>query len=128
MFAFSDTFWRQLKGMAMNTPVACVVVTLFFVCHEVKYLIPTFAKWIMIFLRCINDGIIIWKVDLNNPSSVQVFGMFKKEINRCTALIFTMSDLLSTVNFLDLTIAITEFHNIIFAPYSKPFHLCEYPP
>lgn len=29
-FAFGNTFWCQLKGIAMGIPVACVVDTLFF--------------------------------------------------------------------------------------------------
>ena len=111
----------------MGTPVVCVVVTLFFACHEVKHLTPAFAKQMMIFLWHIDDGIMIQKVTLNDPASMQAFEIFKKDINRNAALTFTALDHLSTVNFLDLTITVTKFYDIIFAPYSKSFYLYQCP-
>jgi len=128
VFAYGDTFWRQLKGMAIGAPVACVVATLFFAYHEIKHMIPTFSKWLMIFMRYIDDGIMIWKIDINDNTSKEAFEMFKQEINKYASLTWTVSNLLSEVNFLDLTITITKNHDIIFAPYAKPFHLYQYPP
>ena len=48
-FAFKDAFWCQLKGVTIGTTAACAVAILFFACNKVKHLIPTFAKWLIIF-------------------------------------------------------------------------------
>lgn len=41
----------------MGAPVAYVIATLFFACNEIKHLLPKFAKWMMLFLRYIDDGL-----------------------------------------------------------------------
>ena len=48
-FSFGDSFWHQLRGMSMDTPIACVVTTLFFAYDEIKITLHKFAKWIIFF-------------------------------------------------------------------------------
>ena len=48
-FSFGDSFWHQLRGMSMDTPIACVLATLFFAYDEIKITLPKFDKWIMFF-------------------------------------------------------------------------------
>jgi len=44
VFAFGDTYWKQVLGIAMGTPLTMVVATLFFAIKEIKYLLPCFSK------------------------------------------------------------------------------------
>ena len=115
-FAFGDAFWQQLQGMAMGTPVACVVATLFFAYHEIKHLLPKFSKWIMLYLRCIDDGLMLWKVDTSEPSSYVAFEHFITAINACCYLNWTASPLSEQVNYLDLHLSITSNHELIASP------------
>ena len=59
IFVYGDSFWCQLKEIAIGTLTACIVVILFFAYNKVRYLIPTFLKWIIIFLHYIDDSIMI---------------------------------------------------------------------
>ena len=84
VFAFGDTHWKQLRGMAMGTPVTCAVAAIFFAYQEIKHLLLKFTKWIMLYLRCIDDGLMLWKVDSNEPSSCVTFKHFITKINKCS--------------------------------------------
>lgn len=123
VFAFGDTYWKQHRGIAMGTPVACAVATLFFAYQEIKHLLPKFTKQIMLYLRCIDNGLMLWKVDSNESSSCVAFEHYITEINKCSCLSWTASLLSITVNYLDLTLTITTNHHLIASPYAKPFHI-----
>jgi len=127
-FQFGDTYWKQLRGMAMGAPVACVIATLFFACNEIKHLLPKFAKWMMLLLRYVDDGLMIWRADTSEPSSCMAFEHFITDINSHTYLTWTISPLLTKVTFLDLTIEITDMHEVILTPCAKPFHLYQHVP
>jgi len=128
VFQFNDTYWKQLKGTAMGTPAACVLATFYFTHHELFTLLPMFAKWILAYIRYLDDTLILWVVDSEDSSSMEAFEKFKEVINLLCNLDWEVSDLLHEVNFLDLTINITDNNDIIFSPYGKPFHLYRYIP
>lgn len=57
---FGDSFYKQIDGTAMGTPVACVYATLYYACKELEL----FEKWshLIIYLkRFIDDSIGIFK-------------------------------------------------------------------
>jgi hypothetical protein len=40
VFQFGDTFWRQISGVAMGTPAACAIATIYYSYHEETSLFP----------------------------------------------------------------------------------------
>jgi hypothetical protein len=44
IFAFGDTFWLQLTGMAMGTPTACAYATITYRHYENTVIFPTFKR------------------------------------------------------------------------------------
>ena len=126
VFAFGDAFWKQLKGMAMETPVACVAATLFFAYHEIQHLLPKFSEWIMLYLRYIDDGLLLWMVNTSEPSHYVAFEHFLATINAYSYLNWTASPLSEQLNYLDLHLLITSNHELIASPCAKPFHLYQH--
>ena len=54
-FKFGNTYWVQLLGTAMGTPVTCVYATIYFALKETYSLIPKFKKEISCCVRYIDD-------------------------------------------------------------------------
>jgi DNA-directed RNA polymerase subunit H (RpoH/RPB5) len=60
IFSFCNTYWLQLTGTAMGTPVACSYATVAYGQHENKNILTTFSPYLLYYQRYI-DGIFgIW--------------------------------------------------------------------
>ena len=55
IFKFGNTFWHQLIGTAMGTPVACIYATLFFAYYERTILLRKYKKNLLLYVRQIDD-------------------------------------------------------------------------
>lgn len=58
-FQFGSSFFHQLDGTAMGTPVACVFATLYFAWHERTFLLPKWRQFLQFYCRFIDDAFII---------------------------------------------------------------------
>jgi len=66
IFSFADTFWLQLSGTAMGTPVACTYAMLSFGHYENTKLLPEFNSNLYYYRRYIDDVLGIWIPDQRN--------------------------------------------------------------
>ena len=64
-FQFGDTYWKQTSGVAMGTPTACMLATIYYGIYENTVLIPKYKENIPYLKRFIDDmfGIIIVRID-----------------------------------------------------------------
>jgi hypothetical protein len=60
IFRFGDSFWLQLCGTAMGTPVACAYATVSYGQHENTEILPRFSSNLLYFKRYIDDIFGIW--------------------------------------------------------------------
>ena len=60
IFTFGDTYWIQLSGTAMGTPVACIYATLYYAWKETYNILPKFKNKLYFQRRYIDDIIGIW--------------------------------------------------------------------
>jgi len=60
MFSFADTFWLQLSGTAMGTPVACTYAMISFGQYENTEILPEFQPNLTYYKRYIDDILDIW--------------------------------------------------------------------
>ena len=62
-FQFGDTYWKQTSGVAMGTPAACMLATIYYGIYENTVLIPKYKENIPYLKQFIDDmfGILIIK-------------------------------------------------------------------
>jgi hypothetical protein len=60
VFSFMETYWLQLTGTAMGTPVACVYATITFGNHENTEILTTFQPNLVHYKRYNDDILGIW--------------------------------------------------------------------
>ena len=59
LFQFSNTYWKQISGVAMGAPPACCVAMIYYYLKE-KTFLSTFPS-IKFYTQYIDDGFLIWK-------------------------------------------------------------------
>jgi len=70
IFSFTDTYWLQLSGTAMGTPVACAYATVTFGDYENTTILTEFSRQLLYYRRYIDDIIGIWlPPDYNQTST-----------------------------------------------------------
>jgi hypothetical protein len=124
IFSFANTYWLQLCGTAMGTPVACAYATLTFGHYENTVLLPTFSTSLLFYRRYIDDIFGIW---LPPPDDGTTWKNFKETLNNWGKLIWTVKELSTQTNFLDLYVSVKE-KSIVFSTYQKPLNLYLYIP
>jgi hypothetical protein len=100
-FTFGDTTWRQLRGLAMGTPVAPVVATLYLGYYEETRLLPPFTPNIMLYRRYIDDILLIWRPQAEKPYALNHFRALLRSV---PGLSWTSDAHPVEANFLDLWI------------------------
>ena len=121
IFAFGDTTWIQLTGIAMGTSCACMYATLTYAYHEETMLLPTYKPYLLLYTRFIDDIFGIW------VGSIEKFEEFKNSLNFC-GLTWDTTSLSHTCNFLDLTLTIESTMSISTKTYQKLMNLYLYLP
>ena len=61
IFSFTDTYWLQLSGTAMGTPVACAYATISFGQYENTHILPAFQQNLLYYRRYIDE--FFWYLD-----------------------------------------------------------------
>jgi hypothetical protein len=141
VFQLDDTYWLQLTGTAMGTPVACAFATIYYAYHEETFYLRKYhhsyqpitndqvAYPLLLYGRLIDDTLQIWdtaKLPLDMPLHMlttqvekdMLFGKLPWEVNPPSR----------EVNFLDLHIAIQTDGGITTKTFIKPMNLHLYIP
>ena len=115
VFKFGNTFWLQQDGTAMGTPPAPDYATLYFGIHELE-IGPTFAHSLIAYFRYIDDCIGLWKHHPDPNVDLQNWNDFKFAMNTYGKLTWVFTPLSKRVDFMDLTLSITDtgIHSKIF--------------
>ena len=58
-----DTLVQQLKGITMDMSPASPIANLYVALHESKEILPVFASNLFFYVRCVDNGLAIWKHD-----------------------------------------------------------------
>ena len=127
VFKFGDTYWHQLTGTAMGTPPACQYANLFFAIHE-RRIMPNFKESLLIYKRYIDDIFGIWLHDPDPIIDTQKWTAFQSSINSYHGLEWVTSDRTKRINYLDITITITNDHKISTTLFEKELSLYLYIP
>ena len=123
IFEFGDSFFEQISGCAMGTPVACIYATLYYAYHERTTLLVKYKDNLPLMRRFIDDIFGIW-VPSGNPNAWEEFerdlpfGILQWDLEKLT----------TTVNFLDLSISINANRHIETRTYQKAMNLYLYLP
>jgi hypothetical protein len=107
LFKFGDTFWIQKEGTAMGTPPAPNYATLYFGIHEMD-IAPLFREMLAAYFRYIDDCLALWIHHPDPLVDAQNLAAFKEAMNSYGKLTWEFTPLSQSVDFLDLTLEITE--------------------
>lgn len=141
VFQFDDTFWHQLTGTAMGTPVACTFATIYYAYHEETSYLKKFHRDhqstataaakapLLLYGRLIDDTIQIWDTALLPPAiplhnltkqieTEMAFGILPWEVNPPAR----------ETSFLDLYITINTDGAFTTRTFIKPMNLHLYIP
>jgi len=84
IFSFADTYWLQLSGTAMGTPVACAYATVTFGHYENTTILTEFSPQLLYYRRYIDDIIVIWLPPDHNQTSI--WNRFQDTLNNWGSL------------------------------------------
>jgi hypothetical protein len=100
VFSFADTYWLQLAGTAMGTPVACAYATVIFGHYENTTILPEFSAQLFYYKRDINDIIGIWVPP--KQKQLATWNRFKEALNNWGHLQWKCEEPSRRTIFLDL--------------------------
>ena len=121
-FTFGDWFFLQKQGTAMGTTCAVKYATIYCALHEEETIIPKYKNNLFFFRRYIDDIFCIWNNE--GPHSWEdfekdlTFGILHWEVYKPS----------KTVDFLDITIQITNNYDITTKTFEKELNLHNYLP
>jgi hypothetical protein len=124
IFSFADSYWLQLCGTAMGTPVACAYATITYGHFENTVILPNYSANLLFYRRYIDDIFGIW---LQSPNNTSTWRNFKSDLNKWGNLKLEIEELSRQTHFLDLNISIVN-SSISFSTYQKPLNLYLYIP
>jgi hypothetical protein len=125
IFSFAGTYWQQLTGTAMGTPVACSYATVSFGHYENAAILPAFSSNLIYYRRYIDDVFCIWIPSTYNHSNT--WETFKATLNNWGSLKWKIQEPTKNAIFLDLNIQL-KGKNIHTSTYQKPMNLYLYIP
>jgi hypothetical protein len=125
IFSFGETFWLQLTGTAMGTPMACSYATITFGQHENSKILPKFNQHLIYYKRYIDDVFGVWKPSTSNNN--EAWEQFKMELNNWAGLHWKIEEPSHKTVFLDLNIQLVN-STILTSTYQKGLNLYLYIP
>ena len=121
-FTFQDWYFLQKQGTAMGATCAVKYTTIYCALHEQETIIPKYKDNLLFFRRYIYDIFSIWNNE--DPHSWEdfekdlTFGILHWEVSKPS----------KTVDFLDITIQITNNYDITTKTFEKELNLHNYLP
>jgi len=125
IFSFMDTYWLQLSGTAMGTPVACSYATITYGHHENTKILTVFEANLLYYRRYIDDIFGVWLPPDTNRT--ETWNNFKKQLNDWGTLEWVIEEPSKEANFLDLTLNLQN-SRIYTRTYQKEMNLYLYIP
>ena len=125
LFAFGDTYWKQISGVAMGTPAACMLSTIYYGIHENNTLIPKYKHNIPFLKRFIDDMLGVFVI--HTETDLEIWESFKHDLP-FGQLRWTQSSLSTSVDFLDLTITLRKDKVLSTRTFQKKTNLYLYIP
>ena len=126
IFSFGDMTFKQMNGTAMGTPPAPPYATIYYGLHESQFL-PKYKNHVTFYKRFIDDVFGIWLPHPNPKINSQLWDEFTTTMNNYPGLTWEFNKPTNKVDFMDLTISITN-GNISTSLYEKPLNLHLYIP
>ena len=120
IFKFGSTYWQQMIGTAMGTPVACIYAILFFAYFERTIILRKYKRNLLLYVRQIDDIFGIWVDDPENPNAWE---HFKDDLNNACKLDWETTSLRTSVDFLDITITLATDGTISTKTFQKAENL-----
>ena len=127
IFTFGDLTLKQLNGTAMGTPPAPPYATIFYGIHEEKFL-KKYSHRVIYYRRFIDDVIGIWSPNPNTQTDDIEWNSFQDTMNTFPGLTWEFSERAKTVDFMDMTISITNANKIEITLFEKKMNLHLYIP
>ena len=107
IFSFRDMTFEQMNGTAMGTPPAPSYATIYYGLHESKFLLQYQNH--VVFYKCFIDDVLgIWLPHPNPKINSQLWEEFTASMNYYPGLTWEFNTPTNKVNFIDLTISITN--------------------
>ncbi len=125
IFSFMDTYWLQLSGTAMGTPVACSYATITYGHHENTKILTVFEANLLYYRRYIDDIFGVWLPPDTNRT--ETWNNFKKELDNWGTLEWVIEEPSKETIFLDLTLNLQN-SRIYTRTYQKEMNLYLYIP
>jgi hypothetical protein len=115
IFQFGDTYWIQEDGTAMGTPPAPDYATLYFGIYELE-IGPRFKNSLAAYFRYIDDCLGLWLHHPDPSVDLQRWNDYKFAMNTYGKLTWVFTPFSKRVDFMDLTLSITDkgIHTRIF--------------
>jgi hypothetical protein len=125
IFSFSNTYWQQLTGTAMGTPVACSYATIAYGQHKNTRVLTTFKPFLLYYRRYIDDIFGIWLPPATG--NTKTWERFKMELNNWGSLKWILEAPSKQTVFLDLQLKLNGT-TINTSTYQKDLDLYLYLP
>ena len=128
LFEFQGKIYQQTTGLAMGTPAAPTLASLYISFFEERYITRSklWGREIVLLKRFIDDIVLIWRPNAEDKYS---FNFFKALLRKQTGIIW---DITSTntrsISFLDLEISIEKDSSLRIKTYQKQLNLYLYTP
>ena len=126
IFSFGDMTFKQMNGTTMGTPPAPPYATTYYGLHESKFL-PQYQNHVIFYKHFIDDVFGIWLPHPNPKINSQLWDEFTASMNNYPGLTWEFNKPTNKVDFMDLTISITN-GKISTSLYKKPLDLHLYIP
>ena len=123
-FAFGHSYWKQTKGLAMGTPCAPTVASLYLAFYEEKFIVSS-RLWrtnIRLFRRYIDDLLVVWQPS-DDCSIQELLSLLALQ----PGITWIPEPPSFTTTFLDLTL-LNQNGSLVTRTYQKPLNLYLYTP